>query len=86
MSSRDFAVVALGRFLVVERYRERCPSPSTDQLPGPARTGAAGTPASGTRAARSGCRLGGAGRGAMTSVAASGLLGAGTRARPDHGR
>ena len=35
MSSRDFAVVALGRFLVVERYRERCPSPPTDQLPGP---------------------------------------------------
>lgn len=35
MSSREFAVVALGRFLVVERYRERCPSPSTDQLPAP---------------------------------------------------
>ena len=35
MSSRDYAVVALGRFLVVERYRERCPSPTTDQLPGP---------------------------------------------------
>ena len=35
MSSRDFAVVALGRFLVVERYRERCPSPPTDRLPGP---------------------------------------------------
>jgi hypothetical protein len=35
MSSRDYAVVALGRFLVVERYRERCPSPSTGQLPGP---------------------------------------------------
>ena len=43
MSSRDFAVVALGRFLVVERYRERCPSPSTDQLPdpGPDRRGGA---------------------------------------------
>jgi hypothetical protein len=41
MSSRDFAVVALGRFLVVERYRERCPSPSSGQLSGPgaARTG-----------------------------------------------
>jgi hypothetical protein len=35
MSSRDFAVVALGRFLVVERYRERCPSPSTGQPPDP---------------------------------------------------
>jgi hypothetical protein len=41
MSSRDFAVVALGRFLVVERYRERCPLPPADQLPGsgPARSG-----------------------------------------------
>jgi hypothetical protein len=35
MSSRDFAVVALGRFLVVERYRERCPSSPAEQLPGP---------------------------------------------------
>ena len=35
MSSRDFAVVALGRFLVGVRYRVRCPSPPTDQLPGP---------------------------------------------------
>jgi hypothetical protein len=41
MSNRDFAVVALGRFLVVERYRERCPSSPAEQLPGPgvARTG-----------------------------------------------
>ena len=41
MSSRDFAVVALGRFLVVERYRERCPSSPAEQLPGhgAARTG-----------------------------------------------
>ena len=42
MSSRDFAVVALGRFLVVERYRERCPSPPTDQLPGPGQTRSGG--------------------------------------------
>jgi hypothetical protein len=34
MSGRDVAVVALGRFLVVERYRERCPAPPTEQLPG----------------------------------------------------
>jgi hypothetical protein len=34
MSSRDFAVVALGRFLVVERYREQCPSSPAEQLPG----------------------------------------------------
>jgi hypothetical protein len=41
MSSRDFAVVALGRFLVVERYRETCPSPPNQQLPfpGPDRSG-----------------------------------------------
>jgi hypothetical protein len=39
--SRDVAVVALGRFLVVERYRERCPSSPDEQLPGhgAARTG-----------------------------------------------
>ena len=39
--SRDVAVVALGRFLVVERYRERCPSSADERLPGPgpARTG-----------------------------------------------
>jgi len=29
--SRDVAVVALGRFLVVERYRERCPSSPDEQ-------------------------------------------------------
>ena len=41
MSSRDSGFVALGRFLVVERYRETCLSPSTSQLrgPGPNRTG-----------------------------------------------
>jgi hypothetical protein len=41
MSNRDFAVVALGRFLVVERYRETHLSSSTSQLltRGPARTG-----------------------------------------------
>ena len=35
MSTRDFAVGALGRFLVVERYRETCLSSSTSQLRGP---------------------------------------------------
>lgn len=35
MSNRGFAVVALGRFLVVERYRETCLSSSTDQVPSP---------------------------------------------------
>jgi hypothetical protein len=35
MSNRDFAVVALGRFLVVERYRERCPSSPAERLPDP---------------------------------------------------
>jgi hypothetical protein len=47
MSNRDFAAVALGRFLVVERYRETCLSSSTSQLGGrgPVRTGAlAGKP------------------------------------------
>ena len=41
MSSRDFGFVALGQFLVVERYRETCLSPSASQLrgPGPDRTG-----------------------------------------------
>ena len=41
MSNRDFAVVALGRFLVVERYRETCPPSSTGHLgnTGPDRTG-----------------------------------------------
>jgi hypothetical protein len=41
MSNRDFAFVALGRFLVVERYCETCLSSSTDQLrtPGPDRPG-----------------------------------------------
>jgi hypothetical protein len=36
MSSRDFGVVALGRFLAVERYCETQLSP-THQLPGPGR-------------------------------------------------
>jgi hypothetical protein len=31
MSHRDVAVVALGRFLAVERYCETCLPPSTDQ-------------------------------------------------------
>ncbi len=41
MGNRDFAVVALGRFLAVERYRETHLSPSTNQLhgPGPDRVG-----------------------------------------------
>jgi hypothetical protein len=41
MSNRDFAVVALGRFLVVERYCETSLSSSTDQVrsPRPDRTG-----------------------------------------------
>ena len=55
MSSRDFGFVALGRFLVVERYRETCLSPSASQLQGPGldRTGGlAGKPgsSSGSRA------------------------------------
>jgi hypothetical protein len=41
MSNRDFAVVALGRFLVVERYRETYVSSSANPLrdPGLDRTG-----------------------------------------------
>jgi hypothetical protein len=41
MSSRDSGFVALGRFLVVERYRETCLSSSAIQLrdPDPDRTG-----------------------------------------------
>jgi hypothetical protein len=41
MSNRDFGVVALGRFLAVERYRETCVSPSANQQgsPGPDWTG-----------------------------------------------
>jgi hypothetical protein len=41
MSSRDIGFVALGRFLVVERYRETCLVRSTSQPrdPGPDRTG-----------------------------------------------
>jgi hypothetical protein len=41
MSNRDFGVVLLGRFLVVERYRETRGSSSTLQppSPGPDRTG-----------------------------------------------
>jgi hypothetical protein len=35
MSNRDFGVVALGRFLAVERYRETCLSPSANQLRSP---------------------------------------------------
>jgi hypothetical protein len=55
MSSRDFAFVALGRFLVVERYCETHLPSSTSKLPGPRpdRTGGdAGKPApmSGSRA------------------------------------
>lgn len=41
MSSRDLGFVALGRFLVVEQYRETCLSSPVSQLrgPGPDRTG-----------------------------------------------
>jgi hypothetical protein len=41
MSNRDFGVIMLGRFLVVERYRETHLSSSTRQLrsAGPDRTG-----------------------------------------------
>jgi hypothetical protein len=41
MSNRDFGVVALGRFLAVERYREASLSLSANQLqsPVPDRTG-----------------------------------------------
>jgi hypothetical protein len=41
MSSRDFGFVALGRLLVVERYRETCLSSPVSQLrgPGPDRIG-----------------------------------------------
>ena len=49
MSSRDFGFVALGRFLVVERYCETCLTSSASQLrdPGPDRTGGpAGKPGS----------------------------------------
>jgi hypothetical protein len=40
MSDRGFGVVALGRFLAVERYRETCLSPSADKprRPVPQRT------------------------------------------------
>jgi hypothetical protein len=41
MSNRDFAVGALGRFLVVERYRETCLSSLTDEVRVPARPGPA---------------------------------------------
>jgi hypothetical protein len=41
MTNRDFGVVALGRFLAVERYRETHLSSSTSWTPtaGPDRTG-----------------------------------------------
>jgi hypothetical protein len=41
MSNRDLGFLALGRFLAVERYRETCLEPSTQQLraPRPDRTG-----------------------------------------------
>jgi hypothetical protein len=34
MSNRDFAFTALGRFLVVERYRESCPPSVTGHARG----------------------------------------------------
>ena len=44
MSNREFAFTALGRFLVVERYRESCPPPATGHArgAGPDRAGHAG--------------------------------------------
>jgi hypothetical protein len=41
MSNRDFAFTALGRFMVVERYRESCPPSVTGhaRAAGPDRTG-----------------------------------------------
>jgi hypothetical protein len=52
MITRDFAVVALGRFLVVERYRETCLPSSTNQVrsPRPDRTGGHAGSSSGSRA------------------------------------
>jgi hypothetical protein len=34
MSNRDFAFVAPGRLMVMERYRETCQPASAGQLPG----------------------------------------------------
>jgi hypothetical protein len=50
MSHQDVAVVALGRFLAVERYCETCLPPSTDRR-GP--TDKPGTPSIAVAAARS---------------------------------
>jgi hypothetical protein len=58
MSNRDFGVVALGRFLAVERYYETHVSPSANQPGVPARTGPAVTPPSRARGAAPGHRLG----------------------------
>lgn len=44
MSSRDLGFVALGRFLVVERYREACPTSPASQV----RRGRLDTPGSGS--------------------------------------
>jgi hypothetical protein len=45
MTKRDFAVVALGRFLVVERYIETHPAPPARRLrePGPDRADESGS-------------------------------------------
>jgi hypothetical protein len=52
MSNRDFAFVALGRFMVVERYRETCQPASAGQLPG------RGLDRTGTRPGKPGSRSG----------------------------
>jgi hypothetical protein len=51
MSNRDFGVVALGRFLAVERYYETQVSPWANQPGVPARSGPAVTPPSRARGA-----------------------------------
>jgi hypothetical protein len=52
MSNRDFAFVALGRFMVVARYRETCQPAPAGQLPG------RGLDRTGTRPGKPGSRSG----------------------------
>ena len=49
MSSRDLGFVALGRFLVVERYRETCRTSPASQVRRPGRLDTRGS-SSGSRA------------------------------------
>jgi hypothetical protein len=58
MSNRDFAFVALGRFMVVERYRETCQPASAGQLPGRGPDRTAIPPASRAQGAAPGRRVG----------------------------